>query len=59
MEVSQLLEKELKITKVLFKHEHPCNNAKIRGDALYARNNDPWDKDKKLYMERRATNFGV
>jgi len=59
MEVSQLLGKELKLNKVLFKHEHPCNNAKVISDALYLRNNNPWDKDKQLYINRRAIFYNI
>jgi hypothetical protein len=59
MEVSQLLKKELRLNKMLFRHEHPCNNAKVKSDALYERNNHTWDVDKQLYMDRRAANFNL
>jgi len=59
MEVSQLLKKEFRLPKVLFKHEHPCNNARIKSDALYDRNNYSWDKDKQLYIDRRAIFYNI
>ena len=45
------------IDKVIIKHEHPANNARVKSDALYERNNGPWDHDKALYNERKKNNF--
>jgi hypothetical protein len=59
MEVSQILGKEFRINKVLFKHEHPANDSKVKFDELYQRNNISWEKDKILYYQRRARNFDL
>lgn len=58
-EVSQILGKEFRINKVLFKHEHPANDSKVKFDELYQRNNISWEKDKILYYQRRARNFDL
>jgi len=59
MEVSEILGKEFRIKKVLFKHEHPANRGGKSWDNLYQRNNSSWNSDKELYYQRRAKNFDI
>lgn len=57
-DTAELLGKHTKLNQVLFKHVHPANTG-IGIDELYKKNNEPWDRDKQRYFERKSTNFGL
>lgn len=57
--VAQKLNRMVKDTRCLFKHNHPAGNAAIKNDDLYNKNQRYWDEDKRLFQDRWAINFGV
>lgn len=52
MEVATVNQRHYQSKMVLFVHNHPVWTGK-GWDDVYERNNTPWEKDKKLYEERK------
>jgi hypothetical protein len=59
MEVATALGKHKYYPKVLFKHEHFSNNKFIGQDALMRHNESFYQSDKRVYEQRKSTNFGL
>jgi len=45
------------IDHAIIKHEHPQWGGGVEHDALYERNNGPWDEDGKNYRQRQTLKF--
>lgn len=52
-DVARSLNKITFIDKVIIKHEHPQWGGGVKHDALYERNNGPWEHDGNLYRSRQ------
>lgn len=57
-EVSQLLNKEFKSDKILFRHEHPVWKGE-KYDALMTKNESYYNTDNTTYNKRKAISFGL
>jgi hypothetical protein len=57
--VAQKLGKMVQDKRCLFKHNHPAGNASIKNDDLYNKNQQYWNEDKRLFLDRWHYNFYV
>ena len=58
-EVAKRLEKLQYFPDVIFKHEHPMNNTRVRKDRLYDKNESYYHADEKVYKKRELINFDL
>jgi len=58
-EVGTMLGRQKYFEQVIIRHEHPNNNHDVRKDDLYVRNDEPWKRDHKKYLARKAHRFDV
>lgn len=56
--VAKLRDKYILIPGIHVEHLHYTNNAKARKDSLYWRN-DTYNKDRQIFEQRKAMNFGL
>lgn len=54
---SRNLGKEKVLDTILLRHEHPAWQGTNKWDAIYEKNQQAWDKDKKLFYQRKQYNF--
>lgn len=59
MEVAQILKRITYSNQVLFKHEHFSNNSAAKRDALIAKTESYFYKDKRVFLMRKKRNFDL
>lgn len=59
MDVANILGKQKYFPSVLFRHDHPANDSRIKKDALLEMTESYYHQDAEKYRQRKSINFGI